>query len=100
VGKQSGGHFNPSITFAFFRLRKVDLWDVTTGHFLGAIVGVTLAVLFLRGAPSDQAVQLGLTAPGVYSDGAAFVEELTISFILMTTVLFVSNHWSLARYTP
>jgi aquaporin Z len=65
-GKQSGGHFNPAITFAFFRLGKVDLWDVTTGHFLGAIVGVTLAVLFLRGAPSDQAVQFGLTAPGVY----------------------------------
>src|SRR5260370_13121332 len=26
-GRQSGGHFNPAITFTFYRLGKVDFWD-------------------------------------------------------------------------
>jgi aquaporin Z len=38
--------------------------------------------------------------PGIYGNAIAFVAELTISFILMTTVLFVSNRETLARYTP
>ena len=29
-GKQSGGHFNPAITFTFYRLGKVGLWDGST----------------------------------------------------------------------
>jgi aquaporin Z len=102
-GKQSGGHFNPAITLAFYRLGKVDPWDVlfyAAGHFLGAIVGVALAVLVLRGASGDGAVRYVLTVPGVYGYTAAFIAELTLSFILMTVLLFVSNHDNLARYTP
>jgi aquaporin Z len=38
--------------------------------------------------------------PGVYGHAGAFVAELMISFILMTTILFVSNRETLARYTP
>lgn len=26
-GKQSGAHFNPAVTFTFYRLGKVKLWD-------------------------------------------------------------------------
>ncbi|PYU20798.1 MAG: hypothetical protein DMG30_19970 [Acidobacteria bacterium] len=26
-GKRSGGHFNPAITFSFYRLGKVEFWD-------------------------------------------------------------------------
>jgi aquaporin Z len=102
-GKQSGGHFNPAITLAFYRLGKVDPWDVlfyAAGHFLGAIFGVALAVLVLRGALADGAVRYAVTVPGVYGNATAFVAELTLSFILMTAVLFVSNHDNLARYTP
>ena len=102
-GKQSGGHFNPAITLAFYRLGKVDPWDVlfyAAGHFLGAIVGVALAVLVLRGASGDGAVRYAVTVPGVYGYTAAFIGELTLSFILMTVLLFVSNHDNLARYTP
>jgi aquaporin Z len=41
-----------------------------------------------------------VTAPGVYGNAPAFLAELTISLILMTTVLFVSNRERIARYTP
>jgi aquaporin Z len=102
-GQQSGGHFNPAITFAFYRLGKVDLWDVlfyAAGHFLGAMIGVALAALVLSGAPGDNAVRYAVTMPGVHGNAGAFVAELTISFVLMITVLFVSNQVNLARYTP
>jgi aquaporin Z len=102
-GKQSGAHFNPAVTFTFYRLGKVKLWDTAfyiTGQFLGAIGGVVLAGYVLRGAPANEAVRYAVTAPGVYGNALAFLAELTISLILMTTVLFVSNRERIARYTP
>lgn len=100
-GKQSGGHFNPAITCAFYRLGKVELWDALfydAGQFLGAIGGVAVAAYVLRGAPGDAAVQYAATMPGVYGDAVAFFAEMIICFILMATVLFVSNHEILSRY--
>src|SRR5271165_4855611 len=58
LGKQSGGHFNPAVTFTFYRLRKVALWDTVFycgAQFLGAVAGVALASLALQGAPADKA---------------------------------------------
>jgi aquaporin Z len=102
-GKQSGGHFNPAITFTFYRLGKVELWDALfyyAAQFSGAISGVAIARFMLRGAPGHTAVRFAITAPGVYGRAAAFVAELTISFILMITILLVSNRGAAARYTP
>jgi len=102
-GKQSGGHFNPAMTFAFYRLGKVEFWDALfyfASQFTGAIIGVAIATYLLRGAPQHEAVRYAVTVPGVYGDTGALIAELTISFILMTTVLFVSNREVLSRYTP
>ena len=102
-GKQSGGHFNPAMTFAFYRLGKVEFWDALfyfASQFTGAIIGVAIATYLLRGAPQHEAVRYAVTVPGVHGDTAALIAELTISFILMTTVLFVSNREVLSRYTP
>ncbi len=102
-GKQSGAHFNPAVTFTFYRLRKVKLWDAlfyAIAQFSGAISGVGIATYILRGAPENDAIRYAVTVPGVYGNAGAFVAELTISFILMTTVLFVTNREALARYTP
>jgi aquaporin Z len=94
---------NPAVTFTFYRLGKVETWDTVfyiAAQFLGAIAGVALATHVLRGAPGNQAVRYAVTAPGVYGNAVAFAAELTISFILMITVLFVSNRERIARYTP
>jgi aquaporin Z len=102
-GKQSGGHINPAMTLAFYRLGKIRHWDALFygfAQFSGATSGVALATFFLRGAPGDGAVRYAVTAPGVYGAAAAFAAELAISFILMITVLLVTNHERLARYTP
>ena len=101
-GKQSGAHFNPGITVAFFWLGKVELWDAfwyATGQFLGGISGVAIATAVLRGAPGDGTVRYAVTVPGVYGDGRLLL-ELIISFILMSAILFTSNRESLSPYTP
>ena len=102
-GKQSGGHFNPAITFTFYRLGKVDLWDAffyATAQFTGAICGVAITAYVLRGTPGNSAVRYAVTVPGVYGNAAAFIGELAISFVLMITILFVTNDKRLAPYTP
>ena len=101
-GKRSGGHFNPAITFTFYRLGKVEFWDTwlyVTAQFLGAIGGVALARYVLRGALSSSAVRYAVTVPGLYGSTVAFVAELAISFLLMITVLFTTNHKRLAPYS-
>ena len=45
-GKQSGGHFNPALTLAFYRLGKIPLPDAliyVVAQFSGAIGGVCIA---------------------------------------------------------
>jgi aquaporin Z len=69
-------------------------------QFLGGIAGVAIATHLLRGAPGDAAVRYAVTIPGRYGNVIAFVAEMTICFILMITVLFVSNRENIARYTP
>ena len=101
-GKQSGAHFNPAVTFAFYRLGKVASWDAvfySAAHLLGAVAGVTLASLVLQGAPAHKAVRYAATVPGIYGYTIAFVAEVTISFVLMSAILFASNHAVLAPYT-
>ncbi len=101
-GKQSGAHFNPAVTFTFYRLGKVAPWDAMfycVAQFAGAVVGVLLASFLLRGAPAHKAVHYAATMPGIFGDAMAFVAELTISFFLMTAILFTSNHKTLAPYT-
>src|SRR5262249_36280071 len=101
-GKRSGGHFNPAITLTFYRLGKVEFWDVwfyLIAQFFGALSGVALAKYLLRGALAHRAVRYAVTAPGMYGSAVAFAAELTISFILMITILFTTNRKVLASYT-
>jgi aquaporin Z len=102
-GKQSGGHLNPAMTFTFYRLGKVKLWDAIfygVAQFAGATAGVVLATSLLHGAPGNPTIRYAATLPGRYGAGVAFIAEVVISFVLMFTVLFASNHNLLSRYTP
>jgi aquaporin Z len=46
------------------------------------------------------AIRYAVTAPGIRGNAVAFIGEVTISFVLMSTILVSSNHESLTRYTP
>ena len=93
-GKQSGAHFNPSVTVTFLRLGKLAppdaLWYVLA-QFLGADAGVLVSTFALKHWISHPAVNYAATVPGPKGESVAFAAEFVISFVLMTVILFVSN---------
>lgn len=101
-GKQSGAHFNPSVTLTFWRLGKVATWDAVfyvVAHFVGAVIGVLIAAAALGAPIAHPAVNYVATLPGPAGLPTAFVAELLIAFGLMSVVLTVSNTPRLAGYT-
>jgi aquaporin Z len=101
-GRRSGAHFNPSVTLTFFRLGKVSGRDAAfyvAAQFAGGVLGIASAALVLRPWIAHAAVNYVATLPGASGSGAAFAGELVISFLLMLTVLVVSNRAPLMRFT-
>jgi aquaporin Z len=101
-GKRSGAHINPSVTLTFLRLGKVGAWDAlfyTVAQFTGAITGVLVSSLVLGNLISDPSVNYVTTVPGPQGPFVAFIAEVLISFLLMTAILFASNHECFARWT-
>jgi aquaporin Z len=102
LGQRSGAHFNPSVTWTFFRLGKIAASDAafyTLFQFAGGIAGVLLASLALGRLVAHQSVNYAATLPGPNGPIVAFFAEIIISFILMSVVLTVSNTKRLARWT-
>jgi len=101
-GQRSGAHMNPAVTLTFFRLRKVapsDFVAYITSQFIGAMLGIAAAAITLGGLVSDPSVNYVTTLPGPSGDVVAFFAETLISFVLMLTVLSVSNHPRAAPFT-
>src|SRR5258708_38180480 len=85
-GKRSGGHFNPAITFTFYRLGKIEFWDTwlyVIAQFLGAIGGVALARYILRGALGNHSERYALSGLGGYGSQVVFYAVLTEPFSLL-----------------
>ena len=102
LGKQSGAHFNPSVTLTFFRLGKVEPWDAcfyVVAQFIGGILGVLFSGLVWGHAIAEQNVRYAVTLPGARGTRVAFVAEMVISFAMMTMILNVSNSARIARFT-
>jgi len=101
-GKQSGAHINPSVTLTFLRLGKIRGWDALfyiASQFMGAVFGVSLVALLLGKAVSDPAVRYVVTTPGPRGSWVALLPEFVIATILMSAILYFSNHHRLAGYT-
>jgi aquaporin Z len=101
-GKQSGAHINPSVTVTFFHLGKIKGLDALfyiAAQFVGAVLGVVLVGLLLGKAVSDPAVRYVVTTPGPQGPWAALLAEFIIASVMMSAVLYFSNHHGLAGYT-
>jgi len=101
-GKRSGAHINPAVTFTFWRLGKVEGRDALfyiLSQFAGGAAGLLALSTVLRGPLGSPDVRWVATLPGTAGREAAFVAEIAISFLLMLTVLNVSNNPAISRYT-
>jgi len=101
-GKQSGAHFNPAVTLTFLLLGKIAPWDAAfyvLSQFAGGLAGVLLSAAILGNSLAAPGVDYIVTEPGPEGTLVAFVGEFTISLLLMTAVLFISNRPPLAAYT-
>ena len=101
-GRRSGAHMNPAVTLTFFRLGKISGTDTVAyiaAQFLGGAAGMGVAMLLLGNLPADPTVDYVATMPGAAGPAVAFVAEMGISFLLMLTVLVVSNTPRLASFT-
>jgi aquaporin Z len=102
-GRRSGAHFNPAITLAHFHLGRVHRWDAlyyVAFQFIGALGGVFVAHQILGERLSAAPVCYVVTTPGNYGSLIAFVAEFSLSALLMSVVLFATNHRNLARFSP
>jgi len=101
-GSRSGGHFNPALTLAFYRLGRIARADALwygIAQFAGGVAGMIVALALVRMPLAHPAVNYVATQPGPAGTGPAFVAEAAISFVLMLAVLIVSNRMSIAHWT-
>lgn len=103
IGRKSGAHINPAVTWSFYRLGKIGGWDAlfyTLFQFGGAILA-PLLLLTAIGAPfAHEKVKYATSMPGPQGVGIAFAAEFAISFILMLTMLIAHNSKRLAKSVP
>lgn len=101
-GQRSGAHINPSITLTFYRLGKIRRPDAVfyvLFQVIGASIGVTIAALALGSRVAHPNVRFAATYPGDMGEVLAVIGEFIISFLLMSAVLYISNHPHLGRFT-
>ncbi len=102
MGKRSGAHFNPAITLTYLRLGKIAAPDAgfyVVFQFMGGVLGVAVAAIFMGKNLADPAVAYAVTVPGKYGTAGAFLAELFMATLLMGVVLVLSNRPAVARYT-
>lgn len=102
IGARSGAHTNPATTFAFWRLHRIhgiDAAAYVAAQVAGAAAGMAAASALFGAWIGAPEVHYVATVPGPWGHWPAFAAEIVIAFVLMSTVLRVSNHPVLTRYT-
>ncbi len=101
-GKKSGAHVNPSVTWTFYRLGKINFKDAlfyTIAQFTGAIGAAQLLKYATGNLFGHPLINYGNTEPKPpHGTMAAFIAEFIISFILILVVLIASSSKRFEKY--
>jgi aquaporin Z len=102
LGRRSGAHLNPSVTFGFWltgHVSRTDLVGYTVAQCLGATLGV-IALVLVWGRIAVQIFDVR-TVPGrgIGAPVAAALEVVMTAALLLTIFAFTSRP-RLARWTP
>jgi aquaporin Z len=103
-GKASGAHMNPAVTIANWQMDRIKTWDAIfyiIFQFIGGILGVLLFKIFFFEYISHPSISYVVTVPYTDSDSVLipFLSEFLMSFILLLSVLILSNLPKFANYT-
>src|SRR4051794_3422101 len=86
MGKVSGAHLNPAVSFAF-ALRGDFPWRRVPGYVVVQLVGATLACLFLRWVIDVSAIYGSNYPASSYSSTDAFLMETILTLGLVSVIL-------------
>jgi aquaporin Z len=100
VGRVSGAHLNPAVSFAFWcegTLPGAALLGYVAAQLTGAVLG---ALPLLAFGSLGQQVAYGATMPGPAGIGPAYLGETLTTFVLVATVVVFVAHPRLRAWTP
>jgi aquaporin Z len=98
----SGSQINPAVTITFLRLNKMCKYDALfyiIFQFIGGTITVYVIAALIGNSLTEAPVHYAATVPGKFGVAAAVITEYIIAVIMMTMVLFTSQHHVLKKYT-
>ncbi len=98
LGKLSGAHINPAVTFAFWLLRRIET-RVAAGYVVAQLAGALLGALALR-AWGAAGVRSAATLPGAAGVWFATLGEAATTFCLVAGLFLFLRHPRLRGVTP
>ncbi|MHB8282173.1 MAG: MIP/aquaporin family protein [bacterium] len=100
VGKWSGAHINPAVTFSFWMKGKIK-GHVAIGYVISQLLGgITGAFALLLWGSLGKSVAYGSTTPGKEGALAAVLGESITTFCLIMGLFFFLGNKRLKHFTP
>lgn len=109
VGHISGGHFNPAVTLGLLaggRVKPADVAPYIIAQVIGAVLAAWLLATIAAGNGTDPLAGglasngFGDHSPGGYSQGAAFLTEVLMTFFFLLIILGVTDPRAPAGFAP
>lgn len=109
VGHISGGHFNPAVTLGLLaagRIKGNDVIPYVVAQVAGAVLAAWVLSIIASGNGTD-AIAAGLASngfgehsPGQYSQGAAILTEVLMTFFFLLVILGVTDERAPTAFAP